>query len=138
VIGRRRRVVVVTGASGGVGRATATEFGRRGELVGLIARGRAGLTGARADVEAAGGRAAVVVADVADAGAVDAAAREVEEQLGPIDVWVNNATATVFAPFTLISDAEFRRSTEVSYLGTVYGTMAALRRMLPRDRGTIV
>ena len=135
---RKGRVVVVTGASGGVGRATAVAFARRGDRVGLIARGRAGLAGAAAEVESAGGVPAVLVADVADAAAVDAAAQEVEERLGPIDVWVNNATATVFAPFVLISDGEYRRSTEVSYLGTVYGTMAALRRMLPRGRGTIV
>jgi NAD(P)-dependent dehydrogenase (short-subunit alcohol dehydrogenase family) len=130
--------VVVTGASAGVGRATAVAFAREGANVGLVARGSDGLEGARKDVEAAGGRAAVVTADVADPEQVERAAAEVEGSLGPIDVWVNNAMATVFAPVVEISPDEFRRATEVTYLGYVWGTMAALRRMLPRDRGVIV
>jgi NAD(P)-dependent dehydrogenase (short-subunit alcohol dehydrogenase family) len=132
------RVVVVTGASAGVGRATAIAFARQGAKVGLIARGRAGLEGARRDVEAAGGRALVLPADVADAGAVEAAAAHVEDEWGPIDVWVNNAMTSVFSPVKEMPADEFRRVTEVTYLGTVHGTLAALRRMLPRDRGNIV
>jgi NAD(P)-dependent dehydrogenase (short-subunit alcohol dehydrogenase family) len=131
-------VVVVTGASAGVGRATAVAFAREGARVGLVARGEDGLDGARRDVEAAGSRALVVSADVADPDEVERAAAAVEDALGPIDVWVNNATATIFAPFTKITPAEYRRATEVTYLGYVWGTMAALRRMLPRDRGVIV
>ncbi|MDX6509742.1 MAG: hypothetical protein QOG81_1494 [Gaiellaceae bacterium] len=129
---------MVTGASSGVGRAAAVAFGREGARVGLLARGRAGLEGARRDVEAAGGQGLVLEADVADAQALEAAAGRAEEQLGPIDVWVNNAMVTVFAPFDEIEPDEFRRVTEVTYLGFVYGTMAALKRMKPRDRGTIV
>jgi len=132
------RVVVITGASAGVGRATARAFARRGAHVGLLARGRDGLEGARRDVERLGGRAVIVPTDVADASAVDNAADAVERALGPIDVWVNNAMVSVFAPVTRIEPEEFRRVTEVTYLGTVYGTLAALRRMLPRDRGVIV
>jgi NAD(P)-dependent dehydrogenase (short-subunit alcohol dehydrogenase family) len=131
-------VVVVTGASAGVGRATAKAFASRGASVGLIARGREGLEGARRDVEAAGGRAIVVPADVADAGAVEDAAAKVEDAFGPIDVWVNNAMVSVFSPVKRMEPEEYRRVTEVTYLGTVYGTLAALRRMLPRDRGSIV
>jgi NAD(P)-dependent dehydrogenase (short-subunit alcohol dehydrogenase family) len=131
-------VVVVTGASAGVGRATAVAFARQGASVGLLARGPDGLEGARRDVEAAGGRALAIAADVADAARVDEAAAAVEDAFGPIDVWVNNAMATVFAPVAAISPEEFRRATEVTYLGVVWGTMAALRRMRPRDRGVIV
>lgn len=131
-------VVVVTGASAGVGRTTARVFAERGAHIGLLARGRDGLEGAKRDVQAAGGKALVVPADVADAEAVEAAAERVEEELGPIDVWVNNAMTTVFAPFKEITPEEFRRVTEVTYLGYVHGTMAALKRMLPRDRGSIV
>ena len=133
-----REVVVVTGASAGVGRATALAFGRRGARVGLLARGRARLETTRDEVEAAGGQALVVAADVADAEQVERAAATVEESLGPIDVWVNNAMATIFSPFTEITPAEYRRATEVTYLGYVWGTMAALRRMRPRDRGVVV
>ena len=133
-------VVVVTGASSGVGRAVVREFARRspGVRIGLLARNEDGLEGARREIEAAGGEALALPTDVADAGAVEDAARRVEEDLGPVDVWVNNAMASIFAPFKEITPEEFRRATEVTYLGNVYGTMAALRRMLPRDRGTIV
>jgi NAD(P)-dependent dehydrogenase (short-subunit alcohol dehydrogenase family) len=133
-----RRVVVVTGASGGVGRAVAQAFGAAGETVALLARGEAGLQGAAEDVEAAGGRALALPTDTAVAAEVDAAADRVEAELGPIDVWVNDAFTSVFAPFTEISAEEFRRVTEVSYLGYVYGTQAALRFMRPRDRGSVV
>ena len=133
-----REVVVVTGASAGVGRATVRRFAREGASVGLVARGRAGLEAARREVEAAGGRALVLSADVADADAVEDAAARVERELGPIAVWVNNAMASVFSPVREMTPDEFERVTEVTYLGYVYGTMAALRRMLPRDRGAIV
>jgi NAD(P)-dependent dehydrogenase (short-subunit alcohol dehydrogenase family) len=132
------QVVVVTGASGGIGRATARAFGARGAQVGLVARGRTGLSAAVDDVEAAGGKAVALPLDVADADQVDQAAADVEAQFGPIDVWVNVAFTSIFAPFSEISPQEFKRVTEVSYLGYVYSTMAALRRMQPRDRGTIV
>jgi NAD(P)-dependent dehydrogenase (short-subunit alcohol dehydrogenase family) len=132
------RVVVVTGASGGVGRAVARRFGARGDRVALLARGEAGLAGALEDVDNAGGLGLTLPVDVADHAAVDAAAAKVEGTLGPIDVWVNVAFSSVFAPFTEIEPDEFRRVTEVTYLGYVYGTRAALSRMLPRDRGTIV
>jgi NAD(P)-dependent dehydrogenase (short-subunit alcohol dehydrogenase family) len=131
-------VVVITGASAGVGRATAQEFAIRGARVALLARGQTGLDGAAQDVHNAGGVALPIVADVADYDQVEAAAAAVEEAFGPIDVWVNVAFTSVFAPFHQISAAEFRRVTEVSYLGFVHGTMAALARMRPRDRGTIV
>lgn len=134
----RGQVVVVTGASGGIGRATATAFGARGASVALLARGEAGLTGAARDVEAAGGRALVVPTDVADPAQVEAAAERVENELGPIDVWVNVAFTSVFSPFEKITPEEYRRVTEVNYLGFVYATMAALKRMTPRDAGTIV
>lgn len=132
------RVVVVTGASAGVGRATVRAFAKKGAAIGLIARGEAGLEGARRDVEEAGGRALVLPLDVADAAAMDAAAARVEAELGPIDVWVNNAMASVFSPVKEMTAEEFARVTEVTYLGTVYGTLAALRYMLPRDAGSIV
>jgi NAD(P)-dependent dehydrogenase (short-subunit alcohol dehydrogenase family) len=121
-----------------VGRATAREFARRGARVALIARGRAGLEGARREVEAAGGQGLVLPLDVSDADRVEAAAAEVERTFGPIDVWINNAMLSVFSPVKEMTPAEFRRVTEVTYLGYVYGTLAALRRMLPRDRGVIV
>jgi NAD(P)-dependent dehydrogenase (short-subunit alcohol dehydrogenase family) len=132
------RTVVVTGASAGVGRAAAAAFGARGDRVALIARGRAGLEGAARDVERAGGRALVIPCDVADAAAVDAAAARAEQELGPIDVWVNDAMAAVLAFVHETDPADFRRVTEVTYLGCVHGTMAALARMRPRDRGVIV
>jgi NAD(P)-dependent dehydrogenase (short-subunit alcohol dehydrogenase family) len=134
----RPEVVVVTGASAGVGRAVAHAFARRGAHVGLLARGEEGLEAARQEVEALGGSGLVLPADVADAEEVDAAAALVERELGPIDVWVNDAMATVFAPFLETSAEEFERATRVTYLGTVHGTMSALRRMVPRDRGTVV
>ena len=131
-------VVVVTGASAGVGRATVRAFARRGAHIGLLARGRDGLEEARREVEEAGGRALVLPTDVADAEQVEAAAEAVERELGPIDVWINNAMVSVFSPFKEMTASEFRRVTEVTYLGVVYGTQSALRRMLARDRGTIV
>ena len=131
-------VVVVTGASAGVGRAVVREFARRGARIGLIARGRDGLEAAKRDVETLGGEALVLPLDVASADDVEAAAEEVEKAFGPIDVWVNNAMVSVFSPVKELRPDEIRRVTEVTYLGVVHGTMAALRRMLPRDRGTIV
>ena len=132
------QVVVVTGASGGIGRAAAQAFGARGAKVALLARGEAGLAGAAADVERLGGQALALPTDVADSDQVEAAASRVEEELGPIDIWVNVAFTSVFSPFTEITAAEYKRVTEVNYLGYVYGTMAALARMKPRDAGTIV
>jgi len=136
--GRGRRVAVVTGASAGVGRATATAFARRGWAVGLIARGREGLEGARREVETAGGEGLVLPADVADADAVSAAADQVAERWGGIDVWVNNAMVTIYAPVDQVTPEEFRRVTEVTYLGQVHGTLAALRHMKRAGQGTIV
>src|SRR3954452_14532106 len=135
---RAPRTVVLTRASAGVGRASARAFGARGDRVGLIARPGPGLDEAAREVEAAGGRALVVPTDVADADAVEAAADRVERELGPIDVWVNDAMASIFAFTWDIRPEEIRRATEVTYLGGVYGTLAALRRMRARDRGTIV
>jgi NAD(P)-dependent dehydrogenase (short-subunit alcohol dehydrogenase family) len=132
------RVIVVTGASAGVGRAAARRFARDGARVALLARGSAGLEGARRDVEALGGIALVVRCDVALPRQVESAAEHIERALGPIDVWVNAAMVTVQAPFLMLEDEELRRVTDVTYLGVVHGTRAALRRMLPRDRGTIV
>lgn len=131
-------VVVVTGASAGVGRAIVQAFAKRGAHIGLLARGQAGLEGAQRDVEAAGGKALILPTDMADAEQVEAAAAKVEETFGPIDVWVNVAMASVFSPFKEMQADEFKRVTEVAYLGFVYGTMAALRRMLPRDKGKII
>ena len=135
---QQSRVVVVTGASAGVGRAAARCFAQGGADVALLARGGAGLDAAAGEVEATGRRALAVEVDMADAAAVDAAAAQVEEVLGPIDVWVNDAFASVFAPFTEIEPDEFQRITEVTYLGFVNGTRAALARMRPRGQGTIV
>jgi NAD(P)-dependent dehydrogenase (short-subunit alcohol dehydrogenase family) len=133
-----RRVMVVTGASAGVGRATARELARRGAKIGLISRDGEALAATLRDVEELGGSGIVCVADVADAAAVEAAAARVERHLGPIDVWINNAMVTVVSPIKALEPDEVRRVTEVTYLGAVHGTIAALRRMLPRDRGTIV
>jgi NAD(P)-dependent dehydrogenase (short-subunit alcohol dehydrogenase family) len=130
--------VVVTGAGSGVGRAVAGRFGRDGARLALLARGGEALDGARREVEQAGGEAIAIPTDVADAEAVEAAAELTESQLGPIDIWVNDAMTTVFAFFEDIEPDEYRRATDVTYHGTVWGTRAALRRMLPRDSGTIV
>lgn len=135
---RQAEVVVITGASAGVGRATAQAFARRKARIGLLARGIKGLEGAKRDVEQLGGQALVLPADVSQADEVEAAAQKVEEAWGPINVWINDAMTSVFSPLKEITPEEFRRVTEVTYLGTVYGTMAALKRMAPRDRGTIV
>ncbi len=131
-------VVVITGASAGVGRATVRAFARRGASIGLLARGVDGLEAAKREVEELGGRALVLPLDVANAEAVAAAAARVEEVFGPIDIWINNAMVSVFSPLKEITAEEFRRVTEVTYLGVVHGTLAALKRMLPRDRGCIV
>ena len=132
------QTVVVTGATAGIGRATAIAFAGEGARVALLARGEECLDGVAREVEAAGGQALPLSVDVADADAVEQAAEQVENELGPIDVWVNVAFTSVFAPFHEVSAEEFRRVTEVSYLGFVYGTMSALKRMRARDRGTIV
>lgn len=135
---KSQKVVVVTGASAGVGRAVVREFAQQGASIGLIARGRNRLESAKREVEEQGAKAIAISADVADSAAIDQAAEQVEAELGPIDVWVNDAMTTVFAPFDKITPEEFKRTTEVTYLGFVYGTMAALKRMKPRNRGTIV
>jgi NAD(P)-dependent dehydrogenase (short-subunit alcohol dehydrogenase family) len=132
------RVVVITGASAGVGRATARAYAARGARVALIARGETGLAAARQEIEAASGQVLSIQADVADADAIEAAAERIERGLGPIDIWINNAMVSVFSPVKEMTAEEFRRVTEVTYLGVVNGTLAALRRMLPRDRGVIV
>jgi short-subunit dehydrogenase len=132
------KVVAITGASAGVGRATVRRFARESTRIGLIARGQERLDEAAAEVEELGGEAFVLPLDVADPDALDEAAEKIEERFGPLDVWVNNAMATVFAPVRDTTPEEFARATEVTYMGAVWGTMAALRRMLPRDRGTIV
>jgi len=136
--GGRAGVAVVTGGSAGLGRAIVRELAGLGYDVAVLARDSDGLHSASREVELAGRRGLAVPADVADAEAVEAAADRIERELGPIDVWVNDAMATVFARFVDIEADEFRRATEVTYLGTVHGTMAALRRMVPRDRGKIV
>jgi NAD(P)-dependent dehydrogenase (short-subunit alcohol dehydrogenase family) len=132
------RIVVVTGASSGLGRACAREFARPGARIGLLARGGDGLEAARREVEERGARALALALDVADPNAVEDAANRIEEELGPVDVWVNNAMLSVFAPVSELRADEVRRVTEVTYLGTVYGTLAALRRMRPRNRGVVV
>ncbi|HEU5003981.1 MAG TPA: SDR family oxidoreductase [Actinomycetota bacterium] len=132
------KVTVVTGASAGIGRAVVREMARPGARIGLLARGDAGLEAAAREVAEAGGRALAIPTDVADAGEVDRAAQAVEQEFGPIDVWVNDAFSSVFAPFLEIDPDEFRRVTEVSYLGFVHGTRAALTRMVPRNRGVVV
>jgi short-subunit dehydrogenase len=133
-----REVVVITGASAGIGRATARLFGQKGARVGLLARGKDGLRAAKREIEDAGGKALVLPVDVADAKGVEEAASEVEDRFGPIDIWVNNAMASVFSPVKEMTAEEYKRVTEVTYLGYVYGTLAALKRMLPRDRGSII
>jgi len=134
----RGKVVVVTGASAGVGRAVVREFARQGAHIGLIARGRERLEAAKRDVEELGGKALVLPVDVADARQVEDAAERTEREFGPIDIWINDAMTTIFAPFLEITPEEFKRATEVTYLGQVYGTMAALKRMRSRNCGTIV
>jgi NAD(P)-dependent dehydrogenase (short-subunit alcohol dehydrogenase family) len=133
-----RRVVAVTGASGGVGRAVVREFAKRGDSIALLARGEVGLAGAAAEVTAAGATPMVVPVDVADHFQIEEAVARIENELGPIDIWVNSAFTSVFARFAEISPEEFKRVTEVTYLGSVYASMAVLRRMRERDAGTIV
>lgn len=134
----KNETIVVTGSSAGLGRAVAHEFGRRGANVALLARGVEGLEGAKREIEAAGGKALAIPTDVADSGKVEAAAEAVEKEFGPIDIWINNAMASVFSPVKEMLPEEYKRVTEVTYLGVVYGTLSALKRMLPRERGTIV
>jgi NAD(P)-dependent dehydrogenase (short-subunit alcohol dehydrogenase family) len=134
----QQEAVVITGASGGVGRATARKFASEGARIGLIARGRHGLEAAALEVEQAGGQAMVLPTDMAEHDQVDAAASSVEDAFGPIDVWVNDAMVTVYAEFLDIEPEEFKRATDVTYLGMVWGTRAALKRMVPRDSGSIV
>src|SRR2546421_563872 len=134
----KSQVVAITGASAGVGRATVREFAKRGARIALLARDAAGLDGAHDEVESLGGRALIIPTDVADHDQMESAADEIERKLGPIDIWINNAMVSVFSPFLEMEADEFRRVTEVTYLGVVYGTMAALRCMVPRNRGTIV
>jgi NAD(P)-dependent dehydrogenase (short-subunit alcohol dehydrogenase family) len=131
-------VVVITGASAGVGRALARKFAGAGARIGLLARGRDGLEATRKEMEDLGGKAVTAIVDVADATQVEAAAAQIEGELGEIDIWINNAMASVFSPIKEMTPAEFRRVTEVTYLGCVHGTLAALKRMLPRNRGVIV
>ena len=133
-----RKVIVITGASAGVGRATARRFAKDGAQIALLGRGRDGLEAAQKEVEEFGGRAIELIVDVADADQVEAAAAQIERELGQIDIWINNAMASVFSPIKEMTPEEYRRVTEVTYLGCVYGTLAALKRMLPRDRGVIV
>jgi NAD(P)-dependent dehydrogenase (short-subunit alcohol dehydrogenase family) len=133
-----RKTVVITGASAGVGRAVAQAYGRRGARVALLARGCDGLNAARDEIHAAGGEALVLPTDVGDAAAVEAAAEITERTWGPIDIWINNAMVSVFSPVREMTSEDYRRVTQVTYLGYVHGTLAALKRMLPRDRGTIV
>ncbi|MGB8581759.1 MAG: SDR family oxidoreductase [Candidatus Sulfotelmatobacter sp.] len=135
---KRHEVVIITGASAGVGRATVREFARHGASIGLIARGRDGLDAAAREVQMAGGKALVLPADISKPDEVEAAAGQAEAELGPIDIWVNNSMTSVFSPIKEMSADDFKRVTEVTYLGYVYGTLAALKRMLPRDQGTIV
>ena len=135
---RSLEVVVITGASAGVGRAAVREFARPGVALGLIARGQEGLEAARREAEAAGARVLVCPLDVADAAQVEAAAGRIESEFGPIRVWVNNAMVSVFSPVRQLRPEEVRRVTEVTYLGTVHGTLSALKRMLPRNDGVIV
>jgi len=135
---RAPEVVVITGASAGVGRAAAREFARHGARIGLLARGIDGLTAARREVQDVGSEALVIPTDVADADQVESAAAQIEAEFGDIDIWINNAMTSVFSPIKQMTAGEFRRVTEVTYLGYVHGTLAALKRMLPRDRGVIV
>ena len=137
-MGDGSETIVVTGASAGLGRAIACEFAKHGACIGLVARGRRGLDGAASAVSAAGGTPVILEADVSDANAVDKAAAMVEERFGPIDVWINNAMVSVFSPVREMQAEEYKRVTDVTYLGVVNGSLAALKRMLPRNRGKIV
>jgi NAD(P)-dependent dehydrogenase (short-subunit alcohol dehydrogenase family) len=137
-VSRGSEVVVITGASAGVGRAAAREFARHGARIGLLARGNDGLNAARREVEELGSEALVIPTDVADAAQVESAAAQIEAEFGQIDIWINNAMTSVFSPIKQMTAAEFQRVTEVTYLGYVYGTLAALKRMLPCDHGVIV
>lgn len=132
------KIVVVTGASAGLGRALVRAFAGRGADIGLIARGLDGLEGAKKEVESLGRRAVIAQTDVGDAKAVESAAEKIEQELGPVDIWINNAMVSVFGPLKKMSAEEFKRVTDVTYLGQVYGTMAALKRMLPRNKGKII
>ncbi|HEX4488170.1 MAG TPA: SDR family oxidoreductase [Terriglobales bacterium] len=131
-------VVVVTGSSAGLGRAIAHAFAKRGARIGLIARNPEALNAAKEECEALGGEALVLPLDVSDAEAVDSAASRVEEEFGPIDIWVNDAMVSVFSPVKQMEASDYKRVTEVLYLGFVHGTLAAMKRMIPRDRGTII
>lgn len=133
-----RPVIMVTGASAGVGRAVVRRFAKDGARIGLIARGREGLEGAARDVEAVGGEALILPCDVSDCDAVEAAATALEERFGPLDIWINAAFAGELAPFMDMDMRDYRRVTDVTYHGQVHGTRAALKRMLPRDHGSIV
>lgn len=133
-----KKIVVITGATAGVGRATAREFGKQGATVVLLGRDESRLDDTRQELQSLGAQAHTIAVDVSDAAAVEAAAEHIERTIGPIDVWVNNAMVTTFAPLQDIAPDEFRRVTEVTYLGTVYGTMSALKRMRERDKGTII
>ena len=135
---QRNEVIAITGASAGVGRATVRRFARSGTRIALMARGGDGLEAAREEVERRGGKGLVLPLDVADALQVEAAAARIEAELGPIDIWINNAMVSVFSPVCEMTAEEFRRVTEVTYLGCVHGTLAALKRMRARDRGVIV
>src|SRR5579871_1416520 len=135
---RKPEVVVITGASAGVGRATVQAFARRAAHIGLLARGKDGLEGARRDAEKLGGKGLVLPTDVSDPEQVERAASAVEDSFGPIDIWINDAMVAVFSPVKQMTAEDYRRVTEVTYLGFVHGTLSALRRMLPRDRGIIV
>ncbi|OHV08763.1 SDR family oxidoreductase [Kushneria phosphatilytica] len=137
-VSKRQEVVVITGAGAGLGRATAREFARRGAHLGLISRDETRLAAVKSEAEALGARVVTVAADVADAAQIEAAADRIESELGPLDIWVNDAMTTVFSPLHAMTAEEFKRVTEVTYLGNVNGTMAALKRMRPRDHGTIV
>ncbi len=132
------KVVVVTGASAGLGRAIVREFAKQGANIGLLARGKDGLEGAKKEVEEMGGKALAIPTDVSQPDQIEAAADQIERELGSIDIWVNNAMISVFGPFKKLEMKDFKQVTEVTYLGQVYGTQVALKRMLPRDRGSII
>ncbi len=134
----KNKVVVITGASAGLGRAMVRKFAKHGAKIGLIARGTDGLEAAKKEVEAMGGEALVVPLDVSNSEGVENAATMIEEKLGPIDIWINNAMVSVFGPVKKMTAEEFKRVTDVTYLGQVYGTMAALKKMLPRNKGKII